>query len=217
MDTKPHISVKGVGRATMPPDIVNIAFHVLSLEPEYAKSVEALNKRVDTLRKRLEAVDIPPSDLKTTNFSVDSEYKTRRNAKQETEQVFVGWKARHDLRLQLPVDRERLNRALKAITSEEVQSNIRVSFEVSDADGLRAKILDAATRAARRNAETIAAATGCRLGPAIKIDYGWSELRIHSFSSDLIQMRQMAYEPDIEPEDVSGEDSVTIVFELLGE
>jgi uncharacterized protein YggE len=213
MPTEPTISVKGVGNVSVPPDITVITFQMSALEHVYEESVNRLNQRVDALRKALEGVGVEPRDLKTTHFDVSAEYNYQTKHSQ-----FEGWKAQHTLRLEFPVDRDRLNRVLGAITSTDIESQITIRFEVSDQASLRTRVLEDATRTAQRNAEAIASAAGCRLGKVLNIQYGWSEIRFESMHYDIAPDALMASElaaPDIEPEDVDATDSVTVVWELV--
>lgn len=216
MSETPFISVKGVGHVTMPPDIVVITFRMSRLDRVYRDSVEGLNERVEKLRSAIVDADVDRDQLKTTLFNVSPEYEYDRNKR-----VFKGWRAEHSLRLELPIDRERLNRVLGAITAADIESQLNVLFEVRDRAALRERTLEDATRAARAGAEAIAGAAGCRLGKVLKMDYGWSEVRFKSLQYTLDRdasalHRESLSAPDIEPEDVDSSDSVTVVWELVG-
>ncbi len=216
MTEAPTISVKGVGRVSVPPDRTVVTFSASALNMDYAASSDELNGRVAKLRSRLSEGGIAATDLKTTSFSVERETEWQgRDANRK--QGFVGWRSRHHLRLELPVDREVLNKAFAAIASNEIESSVEIAFTVSDQALLRTKVLEDATRTARRNAEAIAAAAGCKLGKALKIEYGWSEIRFErrGYAFAGAEMLSEAAAPDFEPEDIDGEDSVTIVFELV--
>jgi uncharacterized protein YggE len=213
----PTISVRGVGRVSVPPDRTVVTFHISSLNKVYSESAAEINTRVAELRKRLADAGIPGTDLKTTSFTIEPEHEWRGNDK-DRRQVFMGWRSKHTMRLELPVDRELLNKAFAAIATDEVQSSIEIGFEVSDLAALRTKILEEATRVACRNAEAIARAAGCTLGPATSINYNWSEIRfrgMHYAVAERADLTAMSA-PDIEPDDVEGEDSVSVVFELKG-
>jgi uncharacterized protein YggE len=217
MAETPTISVRSVGRATLPPDRTVITFELEALKTDYLDSINDLNARVETLRDRLEKAGFARSDLKTTDFGVKAHHDFRGEGNKR-ELTFIGWKAGHDLRLVLPVDRDRLNKALVAITGGGIQSEIGVSFEVSDRHALRAMLLEDATRTAARHADVMARAAGCTLGRPIRIDYGWNEVRVstrrHELRAGLVADDAMMLAPDIEPDDVRAEDSVTVVFEL---
>jgi uncharacterized protein YggE len=216
MPRTPTISVRGMGHVSVPPDRTVVSFDISTMDMDYSKSANDLNERVAKLRARLKESGIKPEDLKTTNYGIEPHHEWR-GKDENRRQVFLGWVTRHRMRIELPIDRALLNQAFAAIASDEVQSSINIGFEVSDLDALRTKILEEATRVACRNAETMATAAGCKLGRALKIEYGWSELRVSPlrFERNLMMSIESDAAPDIEPDDLDASDSVTILFELL--
>lgn len=215
MSERPTITVRGTGRASVPPDRTVVTFHMSAIDLDYATSADELNRRVAGLRARLEKAGIPGRDLKTSSYTIEPRHEVRGKG-ENARNVFVGWLSRHAVRLELPVDRELLNRAFAAITVDDFQASLSVQFEVSDPAAMRTLILEDATRNACRNAETIAKAAGCRLGRALNINYSWSEIHYRGLHYGLAEAVASASRdaPDIEPDDVEGSDSVTIVFEL---
>jgi len=154
---------------------------------------------------------VDPTQLKTTHFGVDADYRT-----EDKKSVFNGWLARHGLRLELLVDCDQLNRALEAVAVSGTQAKFGIEFQVRDQAGFREALLADAMRSARRNAEASVSAAGCRLGKVQSIEYGWSEIRFSSmeYARDLSEACAMG-SPDIEPEDVDAQDSVTMVWQLI--
>ena len=82
---------------------------------------------------------------------------------------------------------------------------------------MRKLVLEDAVRKAKTNAETLAAAAGVRLGALVQMDYGWLEVRFSTGEYDCCcesgEDNPMV-PPDIEPEDVKAEDSVTLIYEI---
>jgi uncharacterized protein YggE len=96
-------------------------------------------------------------------------------------------------------------------------AEISLTFSVKDKDALRKRVLTQAVQAAKENAETLAKAAGVKLGKLIQMDYGWAEVRIYEREASMLC--EMSAEPpqsqaDIEPEDVTAEDNVTLVYEI---
>lgn len=75
-----------------------------------------------------------------------------------------------------------------------------------------------AVRVAKKNAAALTAAAGVKLGKLQQIDYGWSEVRIYDREASVLcegdSPLPSCSEADIEPEDVSAEDNVTLVYEI---
>ncbi len=92
---------------------------------------------------------------------------------------------------------------------------VQISFEIGDPDGFRQRLLAAAVEAARRNAATIAEASGVRLGPIAGIEYGWTEIHVASaLMYESRAMRGAAAPTSFEPEAIEGEESVTVTWAI---
>ncbi len=214
MSEIPTITVTGHGSVSVPPDKAVISFEVAFDSRDYEQAVSEVNTHIKRLREGLREAGIDPDQLKTLQFAVAARHTTRKVG-EEHKQVFVGWNACQRLRLELGVEGKLLVRALAAIARCGGESSLGLSFEVSDRQGLQARVLAEATRAACLNARTIAEASGCKLGRPLKIKYGWSQM---SFQSPAMYDRQALMicdsAPDVQPSDVEASDSVTILFAL---
>lgn len=72
-------------------------------------------------------------------------------------------------------------------------------------------------RDAKGKAQILAAAGGVMLGKILSIDYDWGEIEVRS--RVYAASAKMAYDSapmiDLEPEDISNSDTVTVVWEIL--
>ena len=204
------ITVKGKGYALAPPDTVTLSFGVGSKARDYADCLDNLNERTAALRRDIVASGVDCAELKTTDFGVAIE---RRYVKDRY--VFEGYAASHSLQIELPVDKEMLNRVLGVISQGRSGAEIQIHFAVKDTEGLRQRALAEAVRVARLSAETLAQAAGVKLGKLQSMAHGWDEIRVS---------RQPAYggvcesaatpSVDIDPEDVPTSERVTLVYEF---
>ena len=201
------VRVQGAAKVQATPDEVRLEFTVKAKDHEYAVSVRKLDELVEGLRQDMENIGEPRTTLKTTAFRVDTVF---RNVK--TERVFEGYQAIHDLRLTLPIDRDRLNRVLQAVAKGASHAEFTINFRLKDDSLLRQQALAEAVGAAKQNAETLAKAAGTTLGRLMRIDYGWAELRVSESCNYKIDCS--VAEGCFEPEDVVVQDSVTLVWEL---
>jgi uncharacterized protein len=206
------ISVQGRGTVRAEPDLVQLSFSISVLDQEYDVAMARLNDRVNQLRQDVATVDVDPKELKTTNFNISPKHYW---SEEEEEQVFLGFEAEHDLRLELPLDQDLLNRALVQLAESASQATFSIYFAVKDQDALRQRVLANAVARARENAETLAQAAGVQLGEILRIEYGWAEVR---FSE-----RMMTYEasemptspmPDIQPDEIEAGDNVTVIWAI---
>ena len=94
---------------------------------------------------------------------------------------------------------------------------MNLAFEVADPEGLKQKVLASAVANAKRRAETIATASGIKLGGITHIEYGYAEVRVSSQPCEMAleSAGSMSDEaPDFDPEEVQAEDTVTITWEI---
>ena len=64
------------------------------------------------------------------------------------------------------------------------------------------------------NADTIAAASGITVGQILSVEYNWQEVRFMGSLDYSINEISIRASPDITPREVSGSDSVTVVWEI---
>ena len=82
---------------------------------------------------------------------------------------------------------------------------------------MRRRVLADAVRVAKANALVLADAAGVQLGPLQHIEYGWAEIRIEEAKAGVLcesAAPSSNYDPDIEPEDVTADDTVTLVYAI---
>lgn len=207
--------VKGQGIASAEPDLTVLSFTVLGRDPSYSTAVEELNDRVEALRGDITKEGVGRHRLKTTNFQVRTEY---RYDEETGKREFLNYEASHRLRLELPLDKERLNRVLGRVATSTSEASVSVSFDVSDRESMKREAMRAAVTDARESAEVLAEASGVELGKIGRIDYSYVEIRSRSFSYDTrmraMDMKESAATPDIKPEELEASENVTIVWEI---
>ena len=206
------LKVQGKGRVSVEPDLVTLSFEVETKTSDYVECLQNLNARAEDLRASMTAAGLDRTDLKTSDFSVrvETQYKDGLH-------VFVGYRASHNMKIELPVNKELLNRTLRHIAQGHSGAEINLAFSVKDKESLRQLVLEEAVRTAKRNAAVLASAAGISLGKLQQIDHGWAEVRI--YDSEVVKAYETVRggppcEVDIEPEDVDAEDSVTLVYEI---
>lgn len=205
------LKVQGTGRVSVEPDMVTLSFDVAVRDEDYEESLRCLNAQVEDLRASMTASGLDRTELKTSNFSVsvDNEYKDGRH-------VFVGYIASHRMSIEIPVDKELLNKVIRHVAKGHSGAEIKLSFSVRDKDALRKTVLAQAVQTAKENATTLAKAAGVKLGQLQQIDYGWTEVRIHDQEANMscAMPAEPDFAADIEPDDVTAEDNVTLVYEI---
>jgi uncharacterized protein YggE len=210
------LKVQGKGRVNAEPDLITLSFGVETKAKDYEDCLRSLNARTEGLRASMTVAEIDRTELKTTNFNVRVE--THRNSK-TGQYIFEGYRASHNLQIELPVDKQLLNQLIRCVSQSNSGAEIDLAFSVKDKDSLRKRALTEAVKVAKQNAETLATAAGEILGKLQQIDYGWSEVRFSNRVASMVcesyaSSPPMGYGADIEPQDIVAEDNVTLIYEI---
>lgn len=205
------IRVQGHANVSKRPDIIVLSFVVVEKELIYQDCIRNANQRVEILQLELEKLHIDKKSLKTTNYSISTDYVYDDKKK---ERVFTGYKVNHSLQLELPFDKEQTGRIIDLLSLSKSRAEMNISFDLKDKQALQKELLETAVEFAKRNAEIIAGSARITLGPIRSIEYGWSEIRIENhLRLDARELRSSLAE--IEPEDLTAQDSVTITWDIL--
>lgn len=163
------------------------------------------------LKNHFEDIGIEKSQVKTTDFSVSPEYDYLEHGK-----VFRGFAGQQSLRIEMPINREKLNAAFGVIANSEADPYIRLHFTTSEPEKIREQVLSDAVKNCVGRAQTLAQASGTSLGKILRIDYGYTEIVVSSPRYELRgDQAQRSSAPDIEPAEIENEDTVTMTWELL--
>jgi uncharacterized protein YggE len=203
------ITVQGQGKASRNPDRVTLVFTIKSTMQDFADAVEGCVQRTSWIQQAVESVGISRDEIKTAHFEVAAaiEYTAGRSLQ-------VGYTATQRSQVKMALDRKVVGRVLSGIANTQAMPEVAIVFEVSDQEGMMQEVLANAVQSARRRAETIAEASGLKLGPIQQIDYGFTEIRVSSDEGRMACSRRAAMDsiPDIDPAAIEAEDGVTVVW-----
>lgn len=207
------ITVQGQGRASRNPDRVKLVFTIKNTVEDFSEAVEGCVQRTDWLLAAAESMGISRDEFKTAHFEVAA-------ATQYTEGRYhqVGYTATQRSQVVMALKRDKVGRVLAAIAQTDAMPEVTIVFEVSDQEGMMQDVLANAVQSARRRAETIAQASGLKLGPIQQIDYGFTEIRVSSDEAGMACARRAAMDsiPEIDPAAIEAEDGVTVVWSIEG-
>ena len=211
-----ELRVNGRGAVSTDPDRVVLTFGVDGRDESYGAAVEQLNRRVDALRGDLtEATGVGRENLKTLRFDVSPEYDYEDRGSGR-ERVFKCYKASHRLRVDLPLEKDLMNRALDRVAGSVSEATLAVSFDASDRDGLRKRALRAAVEDALGIARVLAEASGVKLGGIERVEHGRVSFggSANREFEGFARRRESGADPDIEPSAVDAEVDVTLVYRI---
>lgn len=212
------ITVKGIGAVSVKPDLIVLRLSMETAEYEYDAAMKAAAEKIDFLNKALEAAGFEKKSAKTADFRVRADYDRLNDGKGNYTSVFMGYKCRHELKIEFDFDTKRLAKALSEISECIAKPEISIDFTVKDSSAVSGELLKAAAKNAREKAEILCAASGAKLGELLSIDYNRVELHLYSATDydveDKCMMLSAADDMDIEPEEIKARDTATFAWEI---
>ncbi len=212
------ITVKGIGAVSVKPDLIVLRLSMETAEYEYDAAMKAAAEKIDFLNKALEAAGFEKKSAKTADFRVRADYDRLNDGKGNYTSVFMGYKCRHELKIEFDFDTKRLAKALSEISKCIAKPEISIDFTVKDSSAVGGELLKAAVKNAREKAEILCAASGAKLGELLSIDYNRVELHLYSATDYDVEGKCMmlgaADDMDIEPEEIKARDTATFAWEI---
>ena len=212
------ITVKGVGKATVKPDQVEIRLTLTAKDKVYDKSMSMAAEQVENIKRALEKAGFGEGSLKTTNFDIRAVYDSVRDRDRNYISVFDGYECTHNLKLVFDFDTVRLSSALGAVAKSRVNPKINIDFTVKNPAAVNEMILQDAAANARKKAEILCAASGVKLGNLVCIDYNWGEVtyvsRAKYAMDDCIAVGAAPCDIEIDPDDIEAGDTAAFVWEI---
>ena len=214
------IRVTGKGQIRVKPDMTRITLTVEGVFPDYGEAHFRSSIDTEELRALFGGFGFEPSDLKTLNFSMDTEYRNYKVGN-EYRQRFEGYKFVHRMKIEFESDNARLGRILFALAHSPVKPEFRLSYTVKDQEAAKNELLGRAVKDAMDKAAVLARAAGVTLGDIQSVDYSWGriEFEVHPTDDLLMEAAPMtmsadSYDLDIEPDDIEVTDTVTVLWQF---
>ena len=220
-NTMREMRVTGRGRLSVKPDRIRLILNLSDTKKDYAKALQASAEMGGKLQKLFCGCGFAEEDLKTTNFFVDAQYEGYNDKDGNWKQRFVGYRFEQSLKIEFPVDNERLGKILYELAASGVQTEFRIQYTVSDPEACRNELLERAVYDAREKAVVLAKAGGVGLGAISSIDYSFGNREIYSEPVNFRSMKCAAAEDsvgafgmNIVADNIDLDDSVTVCFEM---
>ncbi len=214
------ITVKGVGKISVKPDLIVLSLSLESIDKDYATAMNKAALKITELNKSLESVGFEKESVKTTNFSVNADYERKKDYLDNYYNVFNGYIVNHRLKVSFDFDTKVLSAALVAISSCVSNPELSIMFTVKDTSAVNEELLKSAAQNAKKKAEILCTASGVTLGDLVNIDYNWEEINIYSRTkysagNDFLDCLPSDFSSiDIEPEDINVSDTVAFVWQI---
>lgn len=216
------ITIKGVGKMKVNPDLVILNIIVDSKEKKYSDAVEKAAQKIEKLDNALVLVGIKKDEIKTSNYTVRTNYVFINDKKNQSKRQFDGYTCEHKLKVSFDYDMKTLANVLESISNCFSEPQFDIVFTVKDKDAVNEELLSIAAKNAKKKAEILCEASGAKLGKLATINYNWSDINI--FSRPPIRFDDTAElsipklnataSINIQPDSIDVSDSATFVWEI---
>lgn len=217
------IRVTGKGNLKVKPDLTRITLSVEGTFPEYGEALRRSSQDTEQLKDLLAKYGFARSDLKTLNFNVETEYESYKD-RGVFKQRLVGYKFRHQMKVEFESDNDRLGRVLYALAHCAVKPEFSLSYTVKDPEAAKNELLGKAITDACEKAAVLTKAAGITLKAIQNIDYSWGQINFEVQPMNRMLMAEEcceaptaaygSYDMDIEPDDIEASDTVTVTWEI---
>ena len=219
---KRTLRVTGKGSLSVAPDTLRVLITLEGVEADYAAALQASTESTATLKQLVGSCGFDANDLKTLSFDVNVEYKSYLDKRTDTwENKFVGYRFDHRMKLEFPLDNQRLGTLLFALSNSKLHPNLDIEHTVADPEGVRNRLISAAVEDSAAKAKVLAKSAGVSLKGIVLIDYSRTNIDIVSHPMNACldamcesQARKAAFSVDITPDDIRLDDNVTVVWEI---
>ena len=212
------IKVTGKGSVSAKPDTTCLRITFEGVYKDYEETVRQSAEKAKILREAIEKSGLHGEDLKTKDFSIDTEYESYRDHNDDYKRRFIGYKFYHRTEIQFPNDNKILGRILYELSVCSVKVEFSIDYTVKDRDAVKREVIKRAVENSRLKAEIMTTAAGVKLGEVQSIDYSWGEIEIRTSPVDMLEIgsykMESSFDIDIEPDDIDVNDTVTIIWEI---
>ena len=205
------IKVTGTGKMSVAPDQICLTFSLEDTVGSYEKAVKMSVKKTQELKNCLVSLNFKESDLKTLSFYVNT------NFDQEDRKKIVSYSFVHRMKLVFDRDEEQLSKILEAVSNSETKATYQIEYLLKDPEKIKSKLMEQAVKDSKRKAEVLALAAEVKLGNIVEINYSWDQIELYSrpMSHSLAVPAFLSKKSfNIEPEEISISDTVTVVWEI---
>ena len=217
------IKVTGTGTVKLKPDIMRLHLDLSGKEKDYAKTLTRSAEDTEVLRSLFAELGFAKETLKTVSFSADPVYEGYEDKQGRWRQRFTGYEFHHRMKVEFPFDNEKLGAILFRLAKAKVDPEFSIGYTVKDPEAAKNRLLAAAVKDASEKAAVLAEAAGVRLLDIQTMDYSIARAEFEVIPArKMMAANDMAafgaaeesMDLDIQPEDITASDTVTITWEL---
>lgn len=212
------IQVTGKGMLKIKPDQITIKIFLSKTLNEYEEAIRKSVEDVNEIKDILEKMGLEKKDLKTSNYSVKADYESVRDSKGNYITKLKGYKYNQDLNYKFDIDNKILGKVLSGLQKSSCHPQIDLEYTIKDTEKARNDLLKKAVEDAYEKAKILSESAQVTLGKILKIDYSCKQIDFTSRPFErgvmLSNKINVVDNIDIEPEEISRNEEVTIIWEI---
>lgn len=215
------ITVSGVGRLNVPPDLVILYTTLETKETKYSNAIHLAEEKEQDLRAAVERAGFNPEDLHTASFRVEPQYQDKKDRFGVKAQIVEGFVCQHVLKIMFDFDQEKLSKMISQITRAVSKPAFSLKFSVRRANFVKDELMRDAVANAQHKAFIFAEAADCKLGKVLNIDYEWEKFSLASKTNYFLEDRTYSINPQgqedilVIPEDIKLQMIISATWELV--
>lgn len=222
MEKERLITIKGIGKVTVPVDYIEMTLTFDELNKDYKKGYELFASHILEIQDIIQNCGFDKKDLKTSELIEKTNYE-HVNKKGTYVDVFKGYIFHTEMILRFDFSSSMLNEVFTAITKSKASPKIKVEFTVKDKEAVKRSLLGNAAKDAKEKAGILCQSMDVKLGSLQKINYNWEDIYIHSNTSYDMDNRMIGWGSSPEfyttginytPDDIDVTDDALFVWEI---
>lgn len=210
------IEVNGTGTITKRPDTIEVIIELTAREKQHKNAMDASVKYFNALSGDLATVGFETKEIKTLVYRADIDYDNVRDKDGNMKRELKGYRVYHKLCVRFDYDMDRLSKILAKLSKAEGSPEFSVRFTAKDSEEITKQVIAKAVGDAKSKAEILSASANIRLGEIQSIQYNVASPQYYS-NTEIRPRAMLACNSDMadmNPEDISVTDSVTILWEI---
>lgn len=208
------MKVQGQGILKVKPDTMRLTMQLNGIEKVYEEAVAKANQVNEVLKACLMTVKLDVAALKTTDFNIEPSYKGYNDEHGVWQNELVGYQYNHQLKLEMPIDQQRLGKLFNEIAKSEITPTIQIAYTVKDVAATKNALLGVAVQDAKQKATILATAADVTLGEIVTIDYHYASNDIQAPMGQPLLAKASRVNFDMNPDDIELKDQVTITWKI---
>lgn len=213
-----HLKVTGYGCLKLAPDTIQVNIDLVEKNIDYGKALKLSNEKLVSLISVLKPLGFFREDVKTTYFNIESEYENIRLENGQYTNYFLGYKVSNYLKIEFPLNNDRLGNILESIDQCDLNPNISIYYKIKDKKNLEKKLLEKAVADCIEKSELLSKAAAIRLGDIVEIDSSSSKLNLYSNKIQYNRLNDSLARSygfvDIEPDNIDNIQEISMTWEI---